>query len=107
LNEHEINYTTHDLELAAILHALKMWRHYHMGIKFELRTYHSGLKYCLHSTLNAKQTRWMKFLSEYDFDIKHIKGRENKLVDALIIGVHEMHATVISMYRTDLKDIFT
>jgi hypothetical protein len=45
LNEHEMNYDTHDLELAAIVHVLKMWRYYLMGIKFELRINHSGLKY--------------------------------------------------------------
>jgi hypothetical protein len=43
--------------------------------------------------------------SEYDFDIKHIKGKENKVVDALNRRVHEMHATTISMYQSDLKDI--
>jgi hypothetical protein len=45
LKEHEKNYVTHDLELAAIVHALKMWRHYLMGKRFELRTDHNGLKY--------------------------------------------------------------
>ena len=45
MKEHEKNYATHDLELAAIIHALKMWRHYLMGRIFELRTYHCGLKY--------------------------------------------------------------
>ena len=45
LKEHERNYATHDLELSAIVHALKMWRHYLMGIKIELRTDHHGLKY--------------------------------------------------------------
>jgi hypothetical protein len=45
----------------------------------------------------------MEFLSEYDFDIKHIKGKENKVVDALNRRVHEMHATTISMYCSDLK----
>jgi hypothetical protein len=76
LKEHEINYATHDLELAAIVHTLKMWRHYLMGKKFELRTDHSGLKYLFEKpTLNARQTRWLEFLSEYDFDIKHIKGK--------------------------------
>jgi hypothetical protein len=60
LREHEINYATHDLELATIVHALRMWRHHLMGRKFELRTYHSGLKYLFEqSTLNARQTRWM------------------------------------------------
>ena len=45
LKEHEKNYATHDLELAAIVHALKMWRHYLMEIRFELRTDYCGLKY--------------------------------------------------------------
>jgi hypothetical protein len=46
----------------------------------------------------------LEFLSEYDFDIKNIKGKENKVVDALSRRVHEMHATTISMYKSDLKD---
>ena len=45
IKEHEKNYATHDLELVAIVHALKMWRHYLMGKKFELRTDHHRLKY--------------------------------------------------------------
>jgi hypothetical protein len=50
-------------------------------------------------TLNAKKSRWLEFLSEYDFDIKHIKGKENKVEDALNIRVHNMHAIAISMYQ--------
>jgi hypothetical protein len=58
LKEHERNYATHDLELAAIVHALRMWRHYLMGKKFELRTDHIGLKYIFEQpTLNARKTR--------------------------------------------------
>jgi hypothetical protein len=45
LKEHERNYATHDLELVVIVHALKMWRHYLMGKRFELRIDHSGMKY--------------------------------------------------------------
>jgi hypothetical protein len=76
LKEHEKNYVTHDLELAGIVHALKKWRHYLMGKRFKLRTYHNGLKYLFdHPTLNARQSRWLEFLCEYDFDIKHIKGK--------------------------------
>jgi hypothetical protein len=105
LKEREINYATHDLELATIVHALKMWRHYLMGRKFEMRTHHSGMKYRFgHPTLNAKKTRWLEFLSEYDSDIKHIKGKENRVVDALKKRVHGMHATSIDMYMTNLKD---
>jgi hypothetical protein len=75
------------------------------GKIFELRTDHSGLKYLFgQPTLNARKSRWLDFISEYDFDIKHIKGKENKVVDALNRRVHEMHATTISMYQSDLKD---
>jgi hypothetical protein len=77
-----------------------------MGKIFELRTNHSGLKYLFgQPTLNAREIRWLEFLNECDFDIKHIKGKENKVVDALKMRVHEMHATTISLYKSDLKDI--
>jgi hypothetical protein len=60
LKEHERNYATHDLELVAIVHDLNMWRHYLMGKIFELRTYHSGLKYLFRKpTLNVRQSRWL------------------------------------------------
>ena len=74
LKEHEKNYATHDLELAAIVHSLNMWRHYLMGSKFELRTDHCSLKYLFDQpSLNARQVRWLEFLCEFYFDIKHIK----------------------------------
>jgi hypothetical protein len=105
LKEHERQYATHDLESTTIVHVFKTWRHYLMGKIFELRIDHSGLKYLFgQPTLNARQIRWLEFLSEYDFDIKNIKGKENKVVDALDKRVHKMHATTISMYKTDLKD---
>jgi hypothetical protein len=105
LKEHERNYATRDLELVAIVHALKMWRNYLMSNKFELRIDQFGLKHLFgHPTLNAKQTRWPKFLSEYDFEIMHIKGKENQVVDALSRRAHEIHIASISKYRIDLKD---
>jgi hypothetical protein len=108
LKEHERIYATHDLELAAIMHALKKWRHYLMGKRFEMRTYHNGLNHLFdQTTLNARQSRWVEFLSEYDFDIKHIKGKEIKVVETLSRRVHELHATTISMYQEDLKGIIS
>ena len=75
-----------------------------MGKRFKLRTDHNGLKYLFDQpTLNARQIRWLEFLCEYDFDIRHIKGKDNKVADALNRKVHELHATTISMYRTDIK----
>jgi hypothetical protein len=58
LKEHMRNYVTHDLELASIAHALKMWRPYLLGRKFELRIDHYGLKHLFgQSTLNARKTK--------------------------------------------------
>jgi hypothetical protein len=105
LKEHERIYDTHDLELAAIVHALNMWWHYLMGKIFEWRTYHSGLKYLFgQPSLNARQSRCLEVLNEYDFDLKHIRGKENKVVDTLSRRVHEMHATTISMCKSYMCD---
>ena len=75
---------THDLELASIVHALKMWRHYLLGRRFVLMTDHCGLRHLFDQPkLNVRQARWMALLSEFDFEIKHIKGKENRVVDSL------------------------
>ena len=76
LKKHEQNYSTHDLELTAVVHALKIWRHFLMGKTFELRIDHHGLKYLFEQpNLNPRQRRWKELLCEYNFDIKHIKGK--------------------------------
>jgi hypothetical protein len=76
LNEHEINYVTHYMELVAIVHALKMWRHYLLGRIFVFMIDHSGLRYMFDQPkLNARQARWMALLSEFDFQLKHIEGK--------------------------------
>jgi hypothetical protein len=76
INEHEINYVTHDLELDDIVYDLKMWRHYLVGRIFLFMTDHCGLRYLFdQSKLNVRQARWMALLSEFDFEIKHIKGK--------------------------------
>jgi hypothetical protein len=63
-----------------------------MGRIFELRTNHCGMKNLfVQPTLNAIQTRWMEFLSNYNFKIKHIKGKENQVADALSRRSHEVH----------------
>jgi hypothetical protein len=76
-----------------------------MGKRFELRIDHNGLKYLFDlPTLNSRKRRWLGFFCEYDFDIKHIKGKKKKMVDSLSRRVHELHATTIIMYQTNLKD---
>jgi hypothetical protein len=105
LKEHERLYATDDLELESIVYSLNMWRHYRICKIFELRTDHSGMKYMFgHSSLNARKSKWLEFLTEYDFEINHIIGKENKVDDALNRRVYEIHATTISMYKTKLSD---
>ena len=75
-----------------------------MGRRFELRTNHCGLKYLFDQpTLNARKSRWLEFLCEFHFEIKHIKGKENKVVDALSRKVQEMHVASLSICQSDLR----
>jgi hypothetical protein len=67
-----------------------------MGRRFELRKVHNSLKFLFDQpTLNARQSRWMEFLCEYDFEIKHIKGKENKVVDSLSRRAHELNIEIM------------
>ena len=75
-----------------------------MGRKFELRIDHCGLKYVFDQpTLNSRQVRWLEFLCEFEFEIKHIKGKENKVADALSRKVQEMHVASLSICQSDLR----
>jgi len=72
LRTHEKNYLTHDLELVAIVFALKMLRYYVYGDKFEVFSDHKSLKYLFNQKeLNMRQRRWMKFLKDYDFELHY------------------------------------
>jgi len=74
INEYEYKYITHDLEIATIVHALKMKRHYFLKIIFFLMIDQCGLKCLLYQPrLNARQARCMALISEFDFEIKHVK----------------------------------
>jgi hypothetical protein len=96
---------THYLELASIVHALKMWRHYLLGRKFVLMTDHCGLQYLFDQPkLNARQARWMALISEFDFEIKHIKGKENRATDALSRSMKTIHLAAVSTCEIDVKN---
>ena len=70
LKIHEENYATYDLELVVVIHALNMWCHHLIGRKFMLVTDNKGSKCLLDQpNLNARQARWLDFLSKYDFEI--------------------------------------
>ncbi|XP_061999060.1 uncharacterized protein LOC133716364 [Rosa rugosa] len=84
LKVHERNYPTHDLELAAVVFALKIWRHYLYGEKFELFSDHKSLKYLFsHKELNMRQRRWMELIKDYDFTLEYHPGKANVVADAL------------------------
>jgi hypothetical protein len=76
LRKHEPNYPTHDLELAAVVHVLKIWRHYIMGTKCHIYTDHKSLKYIFtQMDLNLRQCRWLELIKDYDLDIQYHLGR--------------------------------
>ena len=80
LKKHEKNYDTHDLELLAIIHALKMWQPYLIERKYLQMLDNISLKYLFNQqNVNVRQSRWLSFLNEYEFEIKHIKGKQTKL----------------------------
>ena len=84
LKNHEKNYGTHDLELAAVVFAFKIWRHYLYGEEFEVYSDHKILKYIFtQRDLNMRQRRWMEFLEDYDFTLHYHPGKENAVADAL------------------------
>ncbi|KAM1292234.1 hypothetical protein ACFX2H_019057 [Malus domestica] len=79
-----MNYPTYDLELAAIIFALKIWRHYLYGEKCKIFTYHKSLQYLFtQKDLNLRQPRWIELLSDYDCMIEYHHGRTNVVADAL------------------------
>ncbi|GKF02769.1 putative reverse transcriptase domain-containing protein [Tanacetum coccineum] len=81
---HEKNYTTHDLELGAVVFALKIWRHYLYGTKCVVFTDHKSLQHILNQKeLNMRQRRWIELLSDYDCEIRYHPGKANVVADAL------------------------
>ena len=84
LKPHKKNYPTHDLELAAIVFALKIWRHYLYGEKCFIYTDHKSLKYLpSQRELNLRQRRWMELIKYYDSVIDYHPGKANVVADAL------------------------
>ncbi|GJY09476.1 putative reverse transcriptase domain-containing protein [Tanacetum coccineum] len=84
LKIHEKNYTTHDLELGAVVFALKIWRHYMYGTKCTVFTDHKSLQHILNQKeLNMRQHRWLELLSDYDCEIRYHSGKASVVADAL------------------------
>ncbi|GKC28023.1 putative reverse transcriptase domain-containing protein [Tanacetum coccineum] len=84
LKIHEKNYTTHDLELGAVVFALKTWRHYLYGTKSVIYTIHKSLQHIFdQKELNMRQMRWIELFSDYECEIYYHPGKANMVVDAL------------------------
>jgi hypothetical protein len=84
LCRHELNYPTHDLELAAVVHALKIWRHYLFGQRCDIYTDHKSLKYIFtQNELNMRQRRWLELVKDYDLEIHYHPSKANVVADAL------------------------
>ena len=81
---HERNYVTHDLELAAVIFALKLWRHYLLGERVEIYTDHKSLKYIFtQKEINMRQRRWLELMADFDVELLYHPGRMNLAPDAL------------------------
>ncbi|KAJ9563654.1 hypothetical protein OSB04_008814 [Centaurea solstitialis] len=84
LKTHEVNYPTHDLELAAVVFALKLWRHYLYGVHCTIYTDHKSLRYFMdQQNLNMRQRRWLEVVKDYDCEILYHPGKANVVADAL------------------------
>ncbi|GJV28232.1 putative reverse transcriptase domain-containing protein [Tanacetum coccineum] len=98
---HEKNYTTHDLELGAVVFALKIWRHYLYGTKCTVFTDHKSLQHILdQKELNMRQRRWLELLSDYDCDIRYHLGKANVIADALSRKERELTLRVRALVMT-------
>jgi hypothetical protein len=104
LRKHELNYPTHDLELA-VVHALKIWRHYVMGTKCQIYTDHKSLKYIFtQKDLNLRQRRWLELIKDYDMEIHYHLGKANLVADALSRKGHANMAMVFQFPEELVKE---
>ncbi|WVZ58904.1 hypothetical protein U9M48_009124 [Paspalum notatum var. saurae] len=89
LRKHEVNYPTHDLELLAVVYALKKWRHYLLGNTCNIYTNHKSLKYIFtQPELNMRQRRWLELIKDYDLEVHYHPGKANVVADALSRKAH-------------------
>ena len=104
LRPYEISYPTHDLELAAVVFALKIWRQYLYGETFQIFSDHKSLKYLLsQKELNMRQRRWLELLKDYDCTIEYHPGKANVVADALSRKVSGRVANLLSLREMNVE----
>jgi hypothetical protein len=102
LQNHEQNYPTHDLELVAVIHALKIWRHHLIGAKCNIYTDRKSLKYIFtQANLNMRQRRWLELIKDYDLEVHYHPGKANVVADALSRKTH-CHCSSIEIFNETL-----
>jgi hypothetical protein len=105
LKIHERNYPTHDLELAAVVFVLKLWRHYLYGARFDVFSDHKSLKYLFdQKELNMRQRRWLEFLKDYDFSLNYHPGKANVVADAP--SRKSLHMSMLMVKELELLEQF-
>ncbi|GJT51763.1 putative reverse transcriptase domain-containing protein [Tanacetum coccineum] len=101
LKIHKKNYTTHDLELGAVVFALKIWRHYSYGTRCTVFTDHKNLQHILNQKeLNMRQRRWLELLSDYGCEIRYHLAKANVVADALSRKEREQPLRVRALVMT-------
>jgi ribonuclease HI len=102
LRTHEQNYPTHDLELAAVIHALQLWRHHLMGTKCNIYTDHKSLKYIFtQADLNRRQRCWLELIKDYDLEVHYHPSKANVVADALSRKSH-CHCLSVEVFSNTL-----
>jgi hypothetical protein len=99
---HEELYPTHDLELVAVVLALRTWRHYLLGNVVHIYTDHKSLKYiCTQPDLNMRQRTWLELIKDYELEVHYHPGKANVVVDALSHKAHCNYLPVIPLTRKE------
>ena len=106
LINYEKNYPTHDLELAAVVFALKIWRHYLYGERCKIFTDHKSLKYFFtEKELNMRQRRWLELVKDYDCSINYHPGKANVVADALSRKPSSFSAALLTTRKEIIRDL--
>jgi hypothetical protein len=95
LLHHEEHYPTHDLELLAVIHQLKVWRHYLLGNLVHIYTDHKSMKYLFtQPDLNMRQQRWLELIKDYELEVHYYLGKANVVAEALSCKHRYNHLTI-------------